>query len=163
MWKQTNTFAEASKTAVAKGRKWKRYACRIFLCRTFKVFVLFTFALADFCRLVWFTWKSISIKWLEFVALMAYMAYYLLNHKTFYHSSSYIWISRSRKVTQHWESDRESKNLVRSNRFVHYYYVITRHIQDGALQVTKEAPSKCSCHILTGNWTKRQLFTISWG
>ena len=81
------------------------------------------------------------------------MAYFLLNHKIVYHSSSYIWISRSRKVTQHWEGDRGSKNLVRSNTFVDYCYVITRHIQDGALQVTKEATWKCSCHILTGNWT----------
>ena len=35
MWKQTNTFAEASKTAVDKGRNWKRYACRVFLCPYF--------------------------------------------------------------------------------------------------------------------------------
>ena len=64
----TEAFAEASKTAVAEGRKWKRYACRIFLCRMFKVFVLFTIALADFCRLVWLTRKSISIKWFEFLS-----------------------------------------------------------------------------------------------
>ena len=67
VWKQTNTFAEASKTALAEGRKWKKYACRIFLCHMFKVFVLFTFALTDFCRLVWWTRKSRSIKWLEFL------------------------------------------------------------------------------------------------
>ena len=42
-------------------------------------------------------------------------------------------------------------------------HVCSRFIQDGALQVTKEATSKCSCHILTGYWTKRQLFSNSWG
>ena len=51
---------------------------------------------------------------------------------------------------------------LRSNTFVDYCYVITRHIQDGALQVTKEATSKCSCHILTGNWRERQLCWNSW-
>ena len=51
-----------------KVKKKRRYACRVFLFRMFKVFVSFTCALADFCRLVWLTRESTSIKWLEFLS-----------------------------------------------------------------------------------------------
>ena len=44
--------------------------------------------------------------------------------------------------------------------FVDYCYVITRHIQDGAFQVTKEATSKRSCHIFTGNWKVDKMAII---
>ena len=121
----------------------RKYACRIFLCRMFKVFVLFTFALANFCRLS-------DLNFCPTYGLLGLLANEPQDRLPRFHGSSYIWISWSRKVTQHWESDWGTKSMVRSNTFADYCYIITRHIQDGPLQVTKEATSKSSCHTFTG-------------
>ena len=143
VWNRTNTFAEASKTAVAQVRNWKR--------KEGTQVEYFYVACSRFLSCSWFLPPTLIdqriykylVAWVP-VTFMAYMAYCLLNYNTVYYSLSYIKIFWSRKITQHWGSDRVTKNLVRSNTFVDYCYVITRHIQDGALQVTKEAMSKCS-------------------
>ena len=63
---------------------------------------------------------------------MAYMAYYLLNHKTVYHSSSYIWQKRHTTL-------RKRSRIKELDKVEHVCWLLLRHIQDGALQVTKEA------------------------
>ena len=72
-----------------ESERYNLYTCQTFLCRTFKVFVFYICSgwflppgLID-----WKIYKYFKVTWAS-VALMAYMAYYLLNHKTVYHSSS---------------------------------------------------------------------------
>ena len=157
---EINTFAEASKTAVAEERKWKRkegtlveyfyVACSRFLSCLHLLWLIFAAYFDWPCR------ESTSIKWLEFLSHLWPTwptSYWTTRPFTILHLTGHTTLRK-------WSGNEE---LGKGEHVRWLLHVITRHIQDGALQVTREATSKCSWHIFTRNWTKRQLFSHYWG